>query len=229
MLTKKISKFADPSCTPNPSKMLRLMNGKEVDRKTILDKAEVIACGNLLPTSHAIYGFTSEEEFQEWADSLFIADSIRRIHEFVHEARKYENDGLASIEAIWKEYIDSMTDLLKKLANREGVAENSRDLFLVAEGLSGHPLQPKVLNSAILYQHINFGGSWRPVTGPIPHLSLIGFNDTTSSVRMFGTGFLAQHGFWRGRRFYMLGIPWIEFADLREFDFNDRASSVLLT
>ena len=87
--------------------MVRIINGKQVESKMLRENATVIACGNMLPTSNGIYGFKSDDEFQEWCDGLPVADVIYRAYRFIQQAQKYMDDDLASVKSTWMDFVEN--------------------------------------------------------------------------------------------------------------------------
>lgn len=85
------------------------------------------------------------------------------------------------------------------------------------------------IGSAILYSDVNFGGKSKffPTTWPKFSLSPYRFNDKASSAKAWGVNILFEHTWYRGRRFFMVGAPFVQFEDLSAFGFNDTASSIL--
>lgn len=111
---------------------------------------------------------------------------------------------------------------------RSGLRVNSKELFMKATNADCDQLEGPIFDPSIIYEHINFGGAWRPLSGTIPNFRWIGFNDKASSMRVAGAGILFQHAWYKGQRFYFGGVPYMDFSDFREFGFNDLASSVAL-
>lgn len=85
------------------------------------------------------------------------------------------------------------------------------------------------IGSAILYSDHNFGGNSKffPTTWPNFKSSPYRFNDRASSAKAWGVNILFENTWYRGRRFYMVGVPFVQFEDLSVFGFNDTASSIL--
>lgn len=81
--------------------------------------------------------------------------------------------------------------------------------------------------SALLYRNIKFGGASKFFTVTWPNFKWwpYKFNDVASSAKAWGVNVLFQHSWYRGRKLWLIGIPYVEFPDLRVFDFNDMASS----
>jgi hypothetical protein len=84
-----------------------------------------------------------------------------------------------------------------------------------------------ITGSALLYRDINFrgGSKFFSVTWPNFKWWPYKFNDAASSAKAWGGNIVFQDTWYGGRRLYLIGLPYVEFADLNVFDFNDRASS----
>lgn len=83
------------------------------------------------------------------------------------------------------------------------------------------------LGSALLYRDINFSGGSKFFTVTWPNFKWwpYKFNDAASSAKAWGGNILFQHTWYGGRKLYLIGLPYVEFPDLRVFGFNDTASS----
>jgi len=219
--------LSDPGLRPDLSKMIRLLNGKEVDSKTLREKATVLACGNELPSANAIYGFASDEEFQDWCEGLPIAGPVQRAYRQAQQIQKLEKDS-AKLEAAVRESAEAAAAGLKATAQRLGLPENSREAFLAQAGLSDSPTPRAALAQlAILYDGAGFNGKVRPTPISIPKLSWIGIDNQVSAAKVFGRCFLAEDTFFRGKKGFLLGFPYFELDDLSLIDFNNLASSLL--
>ena len=83
--------------------------------------------------------------------------------------------------------------------------------------------------STFLYDGAKYTGSWRYLRHgiEIPKFSWIGFNDKTTSLRVFGeTTILCQLTWWHGNRAWFGGYPYQEY-DLSGTWWDNRASSNL--
>jgi hypothetical protein len=220
--------LTDPALHPDPAKLIRLLNGKVVDSKTIRDTATVLACGTQLPSSNAIYGFKTDADFQAFCDRLPIGDSVHRAYRDVSHLQSLEKGDLSKMETSTRAAVDAQAAELKRLAQQEGVAENSRELFHLVTGASPSNPTPRLLGFTVLYENVGFGGKLRPTPLTIPKLKWIGLDNQVSSIRGFGAGFLAADTFFRGKKFFYFGIPEIEFEDLRLFDYDNVASSLYI-
>lgn len=83
------------------------------------------------------------------------------------------------------------------------------------------------IGSALLYRDINFHGPSKFFTVTWPNMKWrpYRFNDRASSAKAWGGNILFQHTWYGGRRLFLIGIPYVQFADLSVFNFNDIASS----
>jgi Beta/Gamma crystallin. len=83
------------------------------------------------------------------------------------------------------------------------------------------------IGSALLYRDTNFGGGSKffTVTWPNFKWSPYCFNDKASSAKVWGANILFQDTWYRGRRLYLIGLPYFELNDFKKVDFNDKASS----
>jgi len=220
--------LTDPSHRFDPSTLIRLMNGKPVDGATLRSRAQVLACGNQLPTSNALYGFESDEDFQAWCEGQPIADGVHRAYRGIRRVQEMADADMARMETSIREAVESKDLEMQRLAQREKAAENSREAFLAAAGHPSGPPTPRILGIATLYEDPGFFGKVRTTPVSIPNLSWIGMNDKVSAVRILGAGFLAEKTLFRGKKFFMFGIPSFELDDLRLVDFDNIASSVSL-
>lgn len=83
------------------------------------------------------------------------------------------------------------------------------------------------LGSALLYRDRGFtgGSKFFTVTWPNFKWSPYRFNDRASSGKAWGGNILFEHTWYRGRRFFMIGLPYFELDDFNQVEFNDIASS----
>ena len=83
------------------------------------------------------------------------------------------------------------------------------------------------IGSALLYNGKNFSGKTKFITKTWPNLKWwpYRFNDRASSAKAWGGNILFQHSWYRGRRLYLIGVPYVQFDDLSVFDFDNIASS----
>ncbi|MBF2021513.1 MAG: hypothetical protein IGR93_15780 [Hydrococcus sp. C42_A2020_068] len=84
------------------------------------------------------------------------------------------------------------------------------------------------VGSALLYRDLRFQGKSKFFTLTWPNFKWppYKFNDAASSAKVWGAHIVFEHSWYRGRRLYLVGIPYAEFPDFRELDFNDIASSI---
>jgi hypothetical protein len=83
------------------------------------------------------------------------------------------------------------------------------------------------VGSALLYRDKEFRGSSKFFTTTWPNFKWwpYKFNDAASSAKAWGGNILFEHTWYRGRRLYLVGLPYVQFPDLEVFGFNDIASS----
>lgn len=83
------------------------------------------------------------------------------------------------------------------------------------------------LGSALLYRDKGFSGGSKFFSATWPNFkwSPYRFNDRASSGKAWGGNIVFQHTWYRGRRFYMIGLPYFELDDFDRVEFNDTASS----
>lgn len=204
------------------------VGNKRVPKETA-ERAPILACGNMLGTTDAVVAFDDDLAFLRWAEKMPNGEKFYKLTRLVDEVRKLEHDDLTQVKEARKRRTQYLTRELEELASRRKMAVNSAEVFLEATAAGCHPLEGAILDPAIIYEHINFGGSWRPLAATIPDFRWIGFNDKASSMRVSGAGILFQDTWYRGRKFYFGGVPTMDFPDFRQFAFNDLASSVVLT
>lgn len=207
---------------------LKFFMGKKDIPKEAAKKAPILASGSMLGLVDSVFAFEDESSFLSWAERMPVGEKFLRLNRMVEAARQLENSELTEIKNARRRRTESLMREIEDLAARYKLPVNSRELFMKATSVDCHPLEGPVFDPAIIYEHINYGGSWRPLAATIPDFRWIGFNDKASSLRVSGAGILFEHTWYRGRRFYFGGIPVMDFPDLRLFTFNDLASSVAL-
>jgi len=83
------------------------------------------------------------------------------------------------------------------------------------------------IGSALLYDGKSFSGSTKFFTVTWPNMKWwpYRFNDRASSAKAWGGNVLFQHTWYRGRRLWLIGLPFVQFGDLGVFGFDNIASS----
>jgi hypothetical protein len=83
------------------------------------------------------------------------------------------------------------------------------------------------VGSVLLYADVGFTGSSKFMTVTWPNFKWwpYRFNDRASSAKAWGVNVLFEHTWYRGRRLWLVGLPYFEARDFRELNFNDIASS----
>lgn len=85
------------------------------------------------------------------------------------------------------------------------------------------------IGSVLLNEHSNYGGKSKffSVTWPNFKWKPYRFNDKASSGRAWGVNVLFEHSWYRGRRLWMIGLPYLKLPNFKDFGFNDKASSMI--
>jgi hypothetical protein len=85
------------------------------------------------------------------------------------------------------------------------------------------------IGSALLYSEKNFKGSSKFFTVTWPNMKWwpYRFNNKASSAKAWGANILFTRSWYRGRRLFLIGIPFVQFEDLSVFDFDNVASSFM--
>lgn len=83
------------------------------------------------------------------------------------------------------------------------------------------------IGSTIFYANTKFGGSSRFLGTPWPNLKWwpYKFNDKASSVKNVGVHVAYEHHWWKGRKLWLVGLPFVQFEDLGVFGMNDTITS----
>ncbi len=205
-----------------------LMDKKEIPRE-MAEKVPILASGGIVGAADAVYAFKDEASFISWAERFPSGEKFLKLHRTIDATRELENRDVSAIKKIRQRRTDFLVKELEDLAKRSDLSVNSTELFLKATCVDCDHLEGSIFDPSIIYQHINYRGSWRPIATTIPDFRWIGFNDKASSMIVSGVGILFEHTWYRGRRFYFGGFPYMNFPDFRQFAFNDLASSVALT
>lgn len=199
---------------------------KEIKRETA-GGAPILAHGSIVGAFNEVYAFEDERSFLKWAEKFPVGEKFLKLHNIIESTRELERTDLSEIQKVRMRRTEMLTKELEDLSKRSKLPVNSLELFLKAT-TGFDPLEGPIFDPSIIYQHINFGGSWRPLIGTMPDFRWILFNDKASSMRVSGAGILFKDTWYRGRRFYFGGIPIMNFPDFRLFAFNDMASSAAL-
>ncbi|WLW57035.1 hypothetical protein [Streptomyces sp. YU58] len=83
------------------------------------------------------------------------------------------------------------------------------------------------IGSTIFYANTKFGGSHKFLGTPWPNLKWwpYKFNDKASSVKNWGVHVACEHHWWKGRKLWLVGVPFVQFEDLGVFGMNDTITS----
>lgn len=207
-----------------PSSPTYVFKGKKIDRKQfdqLFRDNETLVIANGGAVEHGTLGlYLSEDDLVADLKGTPSGDAVAKVREGARKLlmdQAKENEKVLAArhqkedERVTKEYL--------RLSKETGLPHDSPELLQKA-------IDARIINSAILFEHINYGGAWRLVGKG--NLSWIGFNDKTSSFRMIlSVGFLAEHANFFGRKYWTFGLNFSD-PDLRNANFNDIASSVWL-
>lgn len=165
--------------------------------------------------------------------------SIRKSHEFVREIapqyadRIVEND--KRIDRIHKDVLkdpDKLSEYFMYCASRSQKDDLlNRDLEILGTKDQNSRINEyhryTEIGSALLYKHRDFGGKSKffSITWPNFKWPPYCFNDDASSAKAWGANVLFEHTWYRGKRLYLIGIPYFEARDFRRFGFDNKASS----
>jgi hypothetical protein len=199
-------------------------------RATLEDaqKAPVIVAGT---EDNLVQLFASQAAFRAWADKSEYAEKFAEIQQLITRVKKYKNaDNTAAIK-LQQSRTRRITKELMELSRSTGLSLNSEELFKKA-AVDYHPIEGPIFDPAILYQHINLGGRFLPLTNGVgyPDFTWLGFNDIASSVSRVGWCILWEHAWYSGRQLF-LAAPQLGQkvgANLTTFGFNDIASSAII-
>jgi hypothetical protein len=191
-----------------------LAEGDELERTEAL-KYPVLVAGDIMSERNAVAVFESNDGFLEWAKTTKYADKTAEVSRLISESPRMNKDQEKRLQAKTQETIRK----LEKLSAETNMPIWSAELFARAH-------EAGVLQSSLLFRHINQGGDFRPIyTGiPVPHFGLIGFTDTASSALVSGVLLLCSRFWFRGARLWLYGAPAAQW-NLTDFGFNDRAAS----
>jgi hypothetical protein len=159
-------------------------------------------------------------------------------HELV---RKLAPELTAKLEVVERRISTLHTEVLKdpdllieyyQLVSAQG--HEAERINQMLEGLSSDEQIAKIeqyhryssIGSAIYWANRGHSGSARWV-GAWPNFNWwpFSFNDRASSAVAWGFHVAFEHSWWRGRRLYLIGLPYVSFDDLSVFGFDNLISS----
>jgi hypothetical protein len=219
-----ISPTADilPTADTSPA---YVFNGKKIDRKQFdelfrANETLVIANGGAAERG-TLAVYLNEDQFVSALKGTSSADAVAKVREDVRKMlmdREKEKEEV--LAARYKKENERVREEYLKLSKKTGLPHDSPELLQKA-------IDARIMNSAILFEHVNYAGGWMPV-GKVPKLSWFGFNNKTSSFKMiFSVGFLADGEWYSGRKYWTFGTYFFE-PNLVNSNFNDITSSTWL-
>ena len=106
--------------------------------------------------------YLNENDFVADLKGTAGADAVAKMREDVRKMlmeRTNEKDEV--LAARYKTENERVTEEYLKLSKKTGLSPDSPELLQKA-------IDARIMNSAILFEHVNYGGSWRPVAIPAP-------------------------------------------------------------
>ena len=196
---------------------------------TLVGRDEAAACSVLVAGAgisepSTVHAFSSEEDFRVWLASSSAKKRLLALDTVVTRTRAEAAVGEAWSAARLQGSAELAVAALYELGERHLLQPSSEELLRKVTSETGST-PARFPSLMVLFDANELGGAWRPVDGVVPHLEWIGFDDRTSSLWLAGAGVLGQHPWFGGQRIYMLGAPWIRFDRLRDFGFDNCASS----
>ena len=206
----------------------KLLPQEEADE--VVSHASALAIGPNFYKTHTAYAFLTVADFDSWAQASGLTGRVSRLRERIAAAQ----DACATTDDIVQAARNKerrMRTQLQRLSNETGYPIGSEALLRCAT-IERPADVPKIFDSAILWENINYGGRWLPVYQDLPDLTWFNFNDITTSIRGIGEGALFSDTRYRGRIFWLLtnplppgfaifSIPWLA-------GFNDVTSSLVV-
>jgi hypothetical protein len=202
---------------------LRFVNGGKMVGRDEAARCAVLVAGTGITEPSTVHAFSSEEAFRTWAAAAPAKKRLLELDALIARARAGEGSEPGGAERC-AEMADRALASLYEAGERFSLQPNSEELLRKATANSG-ATPARLASLLVLFDAFDLGGGWRPVSGVVPHLDWIGFDDRTSSAWLAGAGVLGQHARFEGQRLYLLGVPWTRVDNLRQYGFDNRASS----
>jgi hypothetical protein len=212
-----------------PANLKLMRRGKVISRDEATE-APIVAVGSSLPDKSTGYVFDTDDEFQGWAREVGQEELVKRLDEATAKGQEQESrTDLAWLEAWHKKKTERITNDLNELAELYGLPITSPELFRKVT-IEADPLIGSVFDPYILFDSNGCGGSWRPLTGPLPRFGWIDFNNRASSVNGLGGGILFSQYWFKAKRAYLfnIGNQLGDCLDLADIAFDNMASSAIL-
>src|SRR5262249_3666503 len=181
----------------------QLLPQEEADE--VVSHAPVLAIGPSYYKAHTAYAFSTVTALHSWAKTSGLTSRVSQLRERIAAAQ----DACATTDDIVQAARNNeqrMRTQLQRLSSETGYPIASEALLRYAT-IERPADVPKIFDSAILWENINYGGRWLPVYQDLPDLTWFNFNDITSSIRGIGEGALFSDTRYRGRIFWILTNP----------------------
>ena len=176
-------------------------------------------------------GSAEPEIHKDWSVDQCI-EAVRKIDERVAASLRATEQRLA---AIHKEVLTDPDMVVEYYSLQRAQSETDMLLSSELENLSPEAQRKRVdhyhrystLGSALLYRDGGFGCGSKFFTTTWPNFSWwpYSFDNRASSAKAWAGNIIFDHPWYKGRRLYLIGVPYVEFPDLGVFGFNDIASS----
>jgi hypothetical protein len=190
----------------------------------------VVALG--LPDTPGALLFSTEEAFYSWGEKSRYAKELTQDRRRIRELQALDEVGRS-------EHLRHRTDIqrrvqsqLESLSISTGLPMDSEDLLRKAMQNPG--IRQLTTDPISLYRGEGFTGGNHTLWGDHPDFSAFGFNNITSSIKLFISPFgtLFQSPWYKGRRLVMFCVtiggpplPWFEAPRLSDVGFDNMASS----
>jgi hypothetical protein len=171
----------------------------------------------------------------EVATDISTADVAKFVERFDSDVSRRLERAEAKHEAVRSEVAGDPNLAVEYFQLRQKEAERDELLTSDLSSLDSDAVLKRVeqyhrytdVGSALLYQHADYRGSARFCTITWPNFKWppYCFNDAASSAKAWGVNILFEHSWYRGRKLYLIGLPFVQFPSFEPWHFNDTASS----
>ena len=186
-----------------------------------------------MPEPNFAFGFPNWKALLKFTTRRAGGDLIALLDERRRKLRRRQNEDMTAIVARQALLLNRAEADMRELAQRTGLALDSKELFLRAT-VKADPLEGPVFDPAVLFQTPGFGGQRFLIGYPgAPDFSWTpGLNDNVSSVRGIGALALFSRTWFNGASRVFLGNParlgFYQNAALAGVAFDNVASSALI-
>ena len=197
----------------------------------------VLVTGTSLPRRNTSYLFRDEKSFNNWAQRLNVASSLKTYQARLKQARALRTKRMDPIVDVQQRKLRRVESGLKELCKRTRLPLHSKELFLRAT-VKASILEGPVTDPAHVYRNIGFTGANAFIVMPVPDLSLLSpsLNNSISSIRVVGTCGLFNQTWFSGTSVVFIGIPYTEEPNFTLVtpttgpfaNFNNLASSTIV-